>query len=285
VMYVPPDFLTYLAVGQVRTTYVGVNPSDKKTGSGTCFLVKKADNLFVITNRHNLNFDYYKGNSTGYNLSSVFISFNSRNKNLSENEMSFRNNSVELPIEIFSLLPIEFSDNEYEDVVVFMNFFSKDLEVFAINFDELGTSADFCNTNPGEPIIVHAFSENASINYSLPVTRAGVISFVPQFDFCGRKEEPARRALVEFLSTQGMSGAPIFVSQRGVKAGPNIIVHGFRRGYLLGINCGHYHADEQRNGSIHAHLSNCIKATAISQLIEKCEKSYLSSRAACEDAL
>jgi hypothetical protein len=284
-MYVPPDFLTYLSVGQIRTTYVGLNPSDTKTGSGTCFFIKKDSNFFVVTNRHNLDFDYYKGESTGYSLDKVFVAFHIKDTNLSENKLSINHKTSEIPAKIFNLMPVSYSDNKHEDVIVFIIMLPKHLEIFAINSDELGTHTDFCSTKPGEPIIIHGFSENAPTNYPFPITRAGIVSFVPEFDFCGKKDESARRALVEFLSTKGMSGSPVFVSQRGFKGDGSVIYNGYRRGYLLGINCGHYHADDQRNSLIHAHLSNCIKATVISELIEKCEKTYLNSKADfCEDA-
>jgi hypothetical protein len=117
---------------------------------------------------------------------------------------------------------------------------------------------------------------------SRPVLRSGVIASDPQTDYRLREGDPSpsdgnRQVLFDAFSTNGNSGSPIFVAQRGlppldlrlplIEGQPpfqgKLTFSGYRRSFLIGINIGHYDDPKSPRPNDHAGLSRLHKLSAI----------------------
>lgn len=262
-MYLTPGNALYYSAAKVESRFLGVSSRDARAGSGTGFLVRRESGIYFVTNRHNVDYDYRKGERTGYSLQSLTIS------GWAEVQAGMLHR-YEATLE-GDLLRFLFTENDGEDVIV-TPFSAEGTErICAFDFASLGQQGDFAQTYPGEPMLMYGYSQLMNAQTGAPVARSGIVASDPSHDYRHASEAAARRVAIEAMSTSGMSGSPVYVLQRGPAAGPGIKFDGYRRGYLLGINCAHYHEEDQKVGQVHGHMSACIKASVIAELIQLAE--------------
>lgn len=259
-MYLPPDNLAYYSVARVESHFIGVSGDDTRAGSGTGFVIRKGILIFFVTNRHNVDYDYKKGKRTGYKLKSVIV-----NGWISKQPGMLHKYEAKLEADRLNFV---FPVNDSEDVAV-ARFLGIGAEgVCAFDFGTLGDEDDFSKTIPGEPTLMYGYSELMNAHTGAPIVRSGIVASDPSHDYRQASDSVARRVAVEAMSTQGMSGSPVYALQRGFEAGVGLKFEGYRRGYLLGINCAHYHESDEKLITVHGHVSACIKSSVIAELIE-----------------
>jgi hypothetical protein len=121
-----------------------------------------------------------------------------------------------------------------------------------------------------------------------PVLRSGVIASDPQTNYRFHEGEPTntdgnQQVLFDAFSTNGNSGSPVFVAQRGIppfplqiKTGPDdssprtaaqLAFSGYHRSFLIGINAGHFNDLDSDWPDDHAGLSRMHKLSAIMEIL------------------
>jgi len=263
-MYFPPSKRYYYSCARIRAVFSDPNGVSAREGSGTCFLVRRDGQLFLVTNRHNVDYDYYKKTRTDYILSSIAIF----GWAISENDHPHAViNRYQADIQT-SEIQIITSGNDGEDLAV-IGFGDSNPEVCAIPFEDLGNSLDFELSNPGEPVVMYGYSGLYNAETDAPVARSGMFASDPAHNYRGPQDISARRVAIEAFSTSGMSGSPVFALQRGGLAIPPIKIDGTRRMFLVGVNAAHYHEPDDKLGLVHSGISACIKSIAIRELIDR----------------
>ncbi|KZS60427.1 hypothetical protein [Mycobacterium pseudokansasii] len=114
---------------------------------------------------------------------------------------------------------------------------------------------------PGESVAFPGYPIWFDRLQNRPVFRSGVIASDPQTDYRSNSGEPTihdgnQQILFDAFSTNGNSGSPVFVAQRGIPpvdlqlqlapgssaqpANARLEFSGYRRSFLIGINAGHF---------------------------------------------
>ena len=121
-----------------------------------------------------------------------------------------------------------------------------------------------------------------------PVLRSGVIASDPQTNYRFREGEPTNtdgnhQVLFDAFSTNGNSGSPVFVAQRGT-APVNIMLKAsesdtsprqagelkfsnYHRSFLIGINAGHFNDLDSKRPNDHAGLSRMHKLSVVMDIL------------------
>ena len=97
-----------------------------------------------------------------------------------------------------------------------------------------------------------------------PILRTGVVSSDPRFAYSRSGNDEGDIIAFEAFSFGGSSGSPVFATQKGFPPGP-IIMPGFRRFFLAGVNAGHY---EESDTGAHSGISCFVRASAILDIID-----------------
>jgi hypothetical protein len=262
-MFFPPGRTFYYSAAKLDVEFVFAERVETVVASGTCFFISKNNSYFLVTNRHNVDYSYSQKRPTGARLGNVSIKcwgvfvqdgalWHSKNYTI----------KIDNPN-----IPVFVSENEAEDIAVIP--FGRPNEDFCvIDYEVLGSSSDFNNTNPGEPLIMFGYSCLSNAETGAPIARTGIFASDPTHDYRRDGDNHAKHLAIEVLSTSGMSGSPVFALQRGIEAKGLLQFEGFRRMYLAGVNAGHYHEPDRKLGMIHGHMGWCVKSTVIRQLID-----------------
>jgi hypothetical protein len=145
------------------------------------------------------------------------------------------------------------------------------------------------NLVPSETVYFPGYPQWYDRNGGRPIMRTGAIVSDPLTDYRLKEGEPDRddgnrQVLFEAFSSDGNSGSPVFVSQRGFKAGGGITYSGaYHPAFLVGINAGHFElhdgAVETVDGKLiltnwHVGLSRMFKTSAIVDVVQELADSY-----------
>ncbi|WP_157932450.1 trypsin-like peptidase domain-containing protein [Mycobacteroides abscessus] len=142
---------------------------------------------------------------------------------------------------------------------------------------------------PSENVYFPGYPEWYDHNGGRPIMRTGAIVSDPQNDYRRYNGTPTmvdgnRQILFEAFSSSGNSGSPVFVSQRGIKAGLGILYDGvYHPSLLVGINAGHFETKGESVETIdnkllvtnwHVGLSRMFKTSAIVDVLAQMCQSY-----------
>jgi Trypsin-like peptidase domain len=263
-MFIPPSRHYFYATAQLNVRFTNNIDGSFKIISGTCFYVRSQKNMFVVTNRHIIDYSYYIDNSANYYLYDVIIhgrkysNFDKKNFDVFVSNIGLVRSDVEM------------SDNHDEDVAVFM--VPNDDDIVAVDVGDFATADDFASSSPGDPVVMYGYSKLANVENPSPIARSGIFASDPAFDYRIQGQLAARRIAVEAMSTQGMSGSPVIAFQRGMKDAAGRKSDDYRRMFLAGVNVGHYHDDDQKIGSIHSQIGICIRSTVILELMNQVQE-------------
>ncbi len=259
----PPPKRYYYATARFTSRFTSTQDGSMRAVDGTCFFVRRHGRLFVVTNRHTIDYSYLVNDKTGYHLYDVIIQGRREMPRAPGTFVPFTLN----PIVVMSDMAISW--NTDEDIAVFK--VENDPTILAIDSEDIGTEADFRASAPGEPLIMYGYSRLANVEDLAPIARSGFFANDPAVDYRIEGEHSARRIAIEAMSTKGMSGSPVFAYQRGMKAAYGDIGETYRRMFLAGVNTGHYHDDDQKIGSIHSQIGICIRSTVIAEMITRAD--------------
>jgi hypothetical protein len=265
----PPEW--YLYAARLETSFAISGSENTRNGSGTGFFVNYQGFMFFITNRHNVDYDFYKGEKTGYVLNAAkLFAWGRENKS-----KKFFRKLIEFKNFEFKLL---FSDNEIEDVAVMLvKIVSVDDEdgmkwiVLSFDFDDLATEHDFVNSFPGEPVLMSGYSILADVENNMPIARQGTFASLPSVNYRNLNEKFARRIAVELLSSSGMSGSPVtaFPRSGGGRIPSGFIGANSRREYVVGINAANYSESYISGQKYNSSVSCCFKSKIIREIITR----------------
>jgi hypothetical protein len=226
------------------------------TISGTAFYVRREKELFLVTNRHNLdapmkNIKYAGFKPTGFNLSGYFDGEHLV-ATLAEQEIS-----------------IGFTENDQEDVAAihitgapFLVNKPKNMIATFIEHEALATSDELSKLDICDMVALPGYPDFFDRNGDRPIVRMGTVASDPISDYQDLGMKPARRIAYEAFSSAGSSGSPVFALAKGWKAGVGLSGGYFREMRLIGVNAGHLRGRDDMNSS-HAGISYCFKSTCI----------------------
>lgn len=141
---------------------------------------------------------------------------------------------------------------------------------------------------PGEMVVFPGYPIWYDRLETRPIFRSGVIASDPQRDY--RKytgqttnKDGNQQLLFDAFSTNGNSGSPVFVAQRGIapfnlklkpqnggpasEVGTLLQFSQYHRSFLIGINAGHFNDTESDKPQDHAGLSRMHKLSAILDIL------------------
>lgn len=226
--------------------------------SGTAFFVRISAELFLVTNRHNVDAYYKDEKYLGYELHKISLAGRFSGDVLTHAvlrppwDIKFhsddRNDVVlikqpDIGADQHTIVIDYFID---ESMIAQSNEFTGDLSV-----------CDFV-AFPGYPIW-HDRVETR------PIMRGGTISSDPRktYHFNDKAGVSCGDCVAyEAFSSGGSSGSPVFVLQKGLKPGTGISFGAFRPAKLIGINGGHMNSPD----SSHSGISYFFKSSLIFEL-------------------
>jgi hypothetical protein len=222
--------------------------------SGTAFYVKRENELFLITNRHNLDMKdmkYAGYKPIGLNLSGYFDGEHLV-ATLAEQEIS-----------------IGFTDNDDEDVAAiritsapFSLNKPKNMIATFIGHEVLASTEELSKLDICDMVALPGYPDFFDRNGDRPIVRMGTVASDPDSDYQDLGMRPARRIAYEAFSSAGSSASPVFALAKGWKAGNGLSGGYFREMRLIGVNAGHLRGRDDMNTS-HAGISYCFKSTCI----------------------
>ncbi len=255
---------------RIKTNFC-LREGNEKILNGTCFFVKNSrEQLCLITNRHIFELCYSgTGKYVGSVLQSVII----------EGYMALDGNIDNVPRGRISFKILNFSDVTYagdyhEDVACIVNPLPEPeqgcnqnikLDYF-LGYEYLADDKwihDFVSVY--DFLVYPGFPDWHDKLENRPILRTGTISSDPRTNYSNKNEPRGRRVVYEGFSFRGSSGSPMFVTEKGIKAGKGLIGGGFRESRLIGINAGHLIGDFGQ----HSGVSYFIKSSAILELVDK----------------
>lgn len=229
--------------------------------SGTAFYIKRENQMFLVTNRHNLDAVMKNGKYAGYRPRYLTLSgyFNDEHltAEVAEQEIS-----------------IAFCDNTEEDVAAinvtntgFMVDKQKEMTATYFDFSSLADDDNLSTLDICDLVVLPGYPAYFDRNGDRPIARMGTIASDPSSDYRDADMLPARRIAYEAFSSAGSSGSPVFALAKGWKAGIGLSGGYFRDSRLIGINAGHLPARDETRG--HSGISYCFKSTCIVEVINR----------------
>lgn len=229
---------------------------DKKIISGTAFYVRRDTDLFLITNRHNLDAPMKDIKHAGYKPVGLRLSG------------YFGGNHL-VAVLAKQELSIGYPTNDQEDVAAirvttagFTVEPPKDMIATFIDYDLIATAEDLSKIDVCDIVALPGYPDFYDRNGDRPIMRMGTIASDPDSDYCDFEMRQARRIAYEAFSSAGSSGSPVFALAKGLKVGSGLSGGYFRDIRLIGVNAGHLRGRDDMNSS-HAGISYCFKSTCI----------------------
>lgn len=246
---------------RLRTLHLARDGSEK-TAIGTCFYVKDKDQIFLVTNRHNVDLSYGNAKYVGYKWEGMQVDGYYNNDDYCE--ISYAGQSIKFAApknpdeDVFVIevpkTPMAFRRRRKpgEDA----NTKTEGVGPVTIDLGMLASDDDLKNLSAGTPVLLPSYSAHYDRSSERPVMRGGIVSSDPESNYQAEGQEPARRILFQAHSGEGASGGPVFA----------IMDDG---GVLVGVNAGHLVGGEPKIGTIHSGFSYCFKATCVRECIEE----------------
>jgi hypothetical protein len=231
---------------------------------GTGFFINTGDSLSLITNRHVVDIQYkdYPKKYIGYELVS-FIFDNHRVDPITK-----------LPTDIIQVQVANF--NEFIFPTEPLNDIACLNHVIPVNGDvtidhaipinivateeQINTKLSVCDF-----VAFPGFPDWYDRRNNSPILRTGAISSDPRFDYSNTNNFMGNCMAFEAFSFGGSSGSPVFAIQKGVKLGAGLSAPEdfYREVLLIGINAGHFPAENKQ----HSGISYLFKSSEILKLI------------------
>ncbi|WP_131806747.1 hypothetical protein [Mycobacteroides abscessus] len=282
----------------LRVTHVFEDTGHEKSGSATGFILQypSGDKYGLVTNRHVVDIPWRWPERKGMNLKSLnVLMWHSDVLRLSfdmpVSPIHFHPDDSTLDV---CVIPFSFEGKQKVTIAGFgtpENFeFDEKTETMsmalkhALSWQSLVEAEKLWPTlRPGEITAFPAYPVWHDKKQNRPVLRTGIIASDPQTDYRLNSNEPTvtdgnRQVLFDAFSTEGSSGAPVFVAQRGMQpmnlavnlpsqpktpAGFKLDFPDYHPSFFIGINVGHYN-EENRD---HAGLSRMQKLSAILDIV------------------
>ncbi len=269
------------------------NGSNSINTRGTGFFINKGSIPYLITNRHVVDFDYYKGHNTGYQLSRLLVD----NRHFDP--------ATQLPtdivtFELHDLDKIVFSQERKNDIACL--YYLNNIELlphkdgkaqkcevaFHIPYDLLATENDFLTKlNVCDFIGFSGYPNAHDVRNNNPIFRMGSIASDPRTNYSFCEDFVGDIVAYDGLSSGGASGSPVFSLQKGFEIGGGLIKTSenfYRRALCVGINAGHVKEGQREvmlGGycvpitGLHSGISYFYKSTEIIKIIDEiCPKEY-----------
>jgi hypothetical protein len=244
------------------TVSLGGPSGDTKGVGGTGFFVAANDkDVVLVTNRHVVSPGTYKAGWHGY--TALGIEAAGHHIDATGTRVAF--------VLRWSLdeVPLFFPDNLAEDaaVIPLVNAQLEGLPSLVIHFRRniLATIQEFGDdVSPGDSVVMPGYPRLGGQQVDAPVLMPGVISSDPAYPMA-TSPGPGRLFLVHAFSRQGLSGAPVYAVQRGLKLGEGLQGPAHRPARIAGINAGHLPAD----GDGPASFSYAVRSDVLVELIDR----------------
>lgn len=259
------DFL-YLAY-HIKVDFVD-GLGNEKSGSGTCFFIRKKDGeMYLVTNRHILDISYKKTNKEldKFELKGICISGKAIDH---KNGNKLKNTSFQIRSK-----DVIFPKNKDNDVIILhevivMHKGNEHIIDFFVDEGVMATSEDFeKNLAVCDLVSFPGFPEWHDKKGKRPIMRSGIISSDPRENYHYNHTVTGDCIAYEAFSYNGSSGSPVFALQKGIKVGSGIKGGGYRRLILIGINAGHLKV--KRGSELHSGISYFYKSSVIKEMIGK----------------
>ena len=226
--------------------------------SGTGFFVNATSGICFVTNRHLVDPPYADQKYLRHRLTRLALHGKQKGaSNRPDADARF----------VFVNPTFLYSANYENDVACMINGTIEDTDgriEYAIPQDFLATRADFesqFDVNdflafPGYPPWFDRLGAR-------PILRTGTIASDPRYDYSFKDKSCGECLAYEAFSFGGSSGSPVFALQKGFQTDGSLVVPGYRRLFLIGINAGHL--PEATSG--HSGISYLFKSSAILDII------------------
>lgn len=230
------------------------------TINGTAFYVLRDEELFLITNRHNVDAVMKNEKYAGYRPVGLKLSGYFGDDHLSatlahtELVIGFPNN-IEEDVAAINLTNVGFMVDPPQDMTT--NYISHSL---------LGDQTRLSTLNICDMVAIPGYPDFYDRNGDRPIMRMGTIASDPDSDYRDVDMRQGRRIAYEAFSSSGSSGSPVFALAKGWKLGQGLSGGYFRDMLLVGVNAGHLRGRDDMNTS-HSGISYCFKSDCIIEAI------------------
>ncbi|GAA3817873.1 hypothetical protein [Nocardioides panacisoli] len=217
---------------------------DERSGMGTCFVVKAPDGeAFVVTARHVVDPELALIKFPGADLAAIFMAGWHYSKEV-EDQRTFT-----------ALFPPTFLCSEDPNVDLAIIPLKTSLALPKgggisewIPFDWLAAESEYLDDiRVGDFLASPGFTKLPGTELDRPVLLTGLIAGDPRFpiDVARPGGSVARAVLYQSLSRSGLSGAPVFATQRGFKYGEGLVGPEPRPLRLVGVNTGSFQDSQE----------------------------------------
>ncbi|SEA87426.1 MULTISPECIES: helix-turn-helix domain-containing protein [unclassified Mycobacterium] len=276
--------------------------------TGTGFLVEfpTPDNrIGLVTNRHLTDAPFHKPSYKGTTIKSIKVQWwqskQLRLEHIITDPKPLYHSDPLIDVAVVPIVgtkdsPISIEGSLYADVEEFVANADTDTLMFnhAHDWDYLMQCEKLWpQLEPGEFVTFPGYPTWYDRLQIRPVLRSGVIASDPQTDYRYGKGEPTNtdshhQVLFDAFSTNGNSGSPVYVAQRGLPpidmqfpaiAGRpgyrgQLTYNNYRRSFLIGINASHYNDTDSPRPNDHAGLSRMHKLSVILDILRENEAPF-----------
>jgi hypothetical protein len=260
VYHAPTKLILYCAY-QIVVEHTSAS-GDSTTIHGTAFYVKRNDDLFLITNRHNVDAVMKDVKYAGYKPTGIQLSGYFDGEHLvadlayQEIQIGFPSNPNE-DVAAINVTTVQFHVNKIAN-----------MSANYIDVSKLSKASDLSRLDICDMVALPGYPDFYDRNGNRPIVRMGTIASDPDSDYCDLGMESARRIAYEAFSSAGSSGSPVFALAKGFRTGSGLSGGYFRDLHLIGVNAGHLRGRDDMNSS-HAGISYCFKSACIIDAIDE----------------
>ncbi|MGM4891774.1 hypothetical protein [Tardiphaga sp. 839_C3_N1_4] len=229
---------------------------------GTAFYITRGSEMYLITNRHNVDAVMKAEKYAGYRPDSL--------------ELSGYFGGKYLHARLADDISIGFPENVDEDVAAInltnVRFATEppehEMRVNYISYDSIADEKQLASLSICDMVALPGYPDFYDRNGERPIMRMGTIASDPESNYQDIDMSPARRIAYEAFSSAGSSGSPVFALAKGWKAGQGLSGGYFRDLLLVGVNAGHLRGRDDMHGS-HSGISYCFKSACIIEAIDE----------------
>jgi hypothetical protein len=275
-MFTSPNENITWTIHRIRTNFID-DLGNFRSGVGTGFwLLSQNDKNIFVTNKHNLDASMLFGTNTEYSLNKIEIELRQWKNGMPQKTSTFfevinfesvyKSESADCAILFEPLLE---SHNSAEFLIGSI-----------IKYKDLVQESDFQigQIKIMESAIFIGYPGKNGINWwdeqwKLPVARQCTLASWPGIPFTNLSIKSTDVLLVSGLSFSGSSGSPVFVYNRGVPPGGDIVDGNWRSSKLVGIMAGHFWEEcDVPQMFVHSGLSYLTRSTAIIEIIKRAQQ-------------
>lgn len=250
----------YASVSVTAQFYNRQNGVDLKSRRGTGFVVRGESQIYFVTNRHVVDYNYVPPGTAEVNhaatLEKITVRAEFQPADLSEHTKWTRME--------YTAPTCAFPQSDFIDLAAFVAFDpgrpayleqeipSAEWQVNHYSTDWLATRAELNSVLPGDSVYIAGFPGLDQVVPERPLLVAGIVSSDPRYPATFGDEKLENSVLCHAFSWEGMSGAPVV----GV---PSMV----SKARVLGVNAGHIAS----NGVAGGVISHFIRSDALIDLL------------------